>query len=219
MGKFNDLTGQRFGKLTVIKRVGSDCHKNALWLCECDCGSGTTIVPGTKLVLGKIKSCGCYRSNVLATIHKKYFDPWVKYLAIHKLGAMKARCYDRSREDYPRYGGRGITICDEWLNDPLLFAKWSLENGYKPGLSIDRIDNNKGYSPDNCRWIPLNKQSSNRRICRYLIVNNEAKTIGEWADIIGVHRSGLYRKSDDEVVEIVSNFLDQRELSQSGLCF
>jgi hypothetical protein len=106
--------------------------------------------------------------------------------------AMKQRCYNTNNSGYPNYGGRGITICDEWLdanNGLVNFRNWAMSNGYNDNLSIDRIDNNKGYSPDNCRWADAKTQSRNRRTNHLFTVECETKTLIEWCEIYGIDRT------------------------------
>lgn len=113
---------------------------------------------------------------------------------IHAFCHMKGRCYDKTNKRYADWGARGIKICDEWLNSPDEFVKWSLENGYKPGLSIDRIDNDLGYSPDNCRWVTLAENNQNRRSSRFYTINGETKNLQQWCDFYKVSRPMVERR-------------------------
>lgn len=107
---------------------------------------------------------------------------------------MKTRCYNKNCADYPAYGGRGITVCDLWKDDFVEFFYWALKHGWKQGLSIERIDCNCGYSPENCKWIPLNEQSANRRTVKKIAYNGETHSVSEWARIIGISRKTLERR-------------------------
>ena len=124
---------------------------------------------------------------------------------------MVARCHNPKHNYYFNYGARGITVCDEWRNDRLKFIKWSYENGYKEGLSIDRIDNSKGYSPTNCRWTDRRTQQNNTRKNRFIEVNGERHTLSEWSRIKGIskhtieHRLNLGWLPEDSVLLPISN--------------
>ena len=165
MSKVIDLTGQRFVRLTVIERRESTKDGQATWLCQCDCGN-QSVVTGGHLRTGHSTSCGCLqiekRSQGNHVIHGK------KHTRLYGVWAgMKKRCYNPKYEAYNRYGGRGITVCDEWLHDFGAFYDWAMDNGYDESAAygkctLDRIENDKGYSPENCRWVDMKTQSNNR---------------------------------------------------------
>lgn len=191
MGNFIDLTGNRYGRLTVIERVQN--AKRTKWRCKCDCGNIKEVY-SFNLMAGKIKSCGCLRqetaailaSNLSRTTHSQSKTPMYKVWA-----AMKDRCFNKENSEYHNYGGRGITVCEEWKNDFKEFYDWSIKNGYKQGLSIDRINGDKNYCPENCRWTTAKVQGNNTRRNHWIEYNGEIHTIAEWADIKGIKYNTL----------------------------
>ncbi len=168
MPAFVDLTGQRFGRLTVLektnKRSASGC---VYWKCRCDCGK-IKIVNGSALRSGSQQSCGCQRIDFLKStpIHKTHGGE--KERLYHVWRGMIDRCYYPSHNRYKDYGGRGIFICDEWRHDYAAFREWAMANGYDPEAprgqcTIDRIDVDGPYAPWNCRWVSMDIQVHNRR--------------------------------------------------------
>ena len=119
---------------------------------------------------------------------------------------MKNRCYNKNSKDYKDYGARGIGVCDEWKTDFESFYAWSIKNGWKKGLTIERLDVNKGYSPDNCKWIPMSEQSKNRRTVRRITYNGETHTITGWAKILGISRRTLTARLDSKNFTIEQAF-------------
>ena len=189
MGKLIDLTGQRFGRLTVIERTNQSPGEEVRWLCKCSCGK-TVEVDAKSLRKGKTKSCGCYRKDATSSRFRKHGatvrdkkTPDYRIYSIWR--GMLDRCYRQGNHRYKLYGGRGISVCDEW-HDFATFQRWAMENGYKDGLTIDRIDNQKGYSPENCQWATPLEQTRNRRITRRITFMGHTMTVREWASMIGV---------------------------------
>lgn len=191
-----EMVGKRFGRWTVIERVDKDVD-GTYWLCRCDCGT-ERVVNGRGLRTGKSVSCGCYAREVtsrrmknLTPEEKMKFARYTHRQSDSRLyciwWGMRERCYRPSKAEYKYYGGRGITICDEWLEDFMNFYNWAMANGYEDHLSIDRIDVNGNYCPENCRWATHKEQCNNRRQNRFLKFNGETHTVKEWADIIGIN--------------------------------
>lgn len=176
-----DLTGERFSHLVVIEYAGKNHRRESLWRCRCDCGN-ETIVRGDVLRRGTTKGCGCGK-GLKHGYHKK---PWYS-----SYKAMMERCYLPSSGSYNRYGGQGITVCDEW-HDINGFAEWAESSGFATGLTIDRIDSSKGYSPDNCRWATKKQQSNNRKNTIYYTYKGETKALTDWATIFDINRFTLY---------------------------
>lgn len=192
MGKFEDLTGRKFAMLTVLKRAGTDKQGNALWLCRCDCGRTTSTARSNELKSGIRKSCGCLRDERALNFGKSQTKHGKSSSRLYNIWShMKSRCYDENNSRFKDYGGRGILICYEWRNDFQVFYEWSISNGYRKGLTIDRIDNNGNYEPANCRWASQIEQSNNRRTCRTITHKGETHTVREWALITGLNYGTL----------------------------
>lgn len=198
MGKLIDITGQKFGRLEVVSY--SHSNRGAYWLCKCDCGN-TSVARGTALRAGEIKSCGCgsleaARRNAEASRTKHGFSN--KERLYHTWKSMKRRCYSPNDKRAEFYIEKGVVVCDEWRNDYLAFRNWALANGYREDLSIDRIDNDGDYCPENCRWatdkIQANNQSRNHRIT----YGGETHTVSEWADILGLSYSTMIHRVQRE---------------------
>jgi len=166
MGKIIDLTGQRFGRLEVIERHPGGGHKqHVMWRCICDCGKQTT-VNGYSLRSGATTSCGCYGREQASETNKKHGGSRRERL-YRVWCSMRNRCENPYDKNYEYYGGRGIKVCAEWA-DYAAFREWALSNGYNPDAphgqcTLDRIDVNRGYCPDNCRWVDMKAQANNRR--------------------------------------------------------
>lgn len=181
--RYEDLTGRRFGRLIVLERTDSHIKKNGdkqtAFLCRCDCGNVRKVL-AYNLKNGHTTSCGCeaFRKRVAAkTTHNeagtRLYRIWTK---------MKGRCTNPNDPAYKRYGGCGRTLCEEWKHYER-FRDWALANGYADNLSIDRINNEKGYSPDNCRWATPKQQANNTRKNRIIEFNGETHTLSEWGEI------------------------------------
>ena len=178
--KIHDLVGQRFGRLTVIEQAGINKYKKALFSCICDCGKCCEVI-GSKLVSGHTKSCGCLQKEKASKRMTTHGNSMTRLAGIWY--GMRKRCGDPNSKEY---GGRGIKICDEWLNSFQAFYEWAMENGYSNDLTIDRIDVNGNYEPSNCRWTTSKVQNNNRSNNRFMTFNGETHTMAEWADITGI---------------------------------
>lgn len=173
-----DIKGKKFGHLTVLCRVESDRFGKSRWKCICDCGK-ETISSGSSLVSGKTRSCGCTRSASNST-------HGMSKTRLHWIWrGIKDRCYNPNNTHYYLYGKRGIFMCDEWKNDFTEFAKWANSHGYSETLTIDRIDNDNGYCPENCRWVTRPQQCVNKRTNLKFEYNGETKALSEWCKIFG----------------------------------
>lgn len=180
MGKIIDLTGQRFGRLTVVERAKNrNRSKDAYWLCCCDCGQ-ETVVCGKSLRVELTKSCGCLnreKNKSHGGSESRLYRIWV---------GMKARCNNSKCHSFPRYGGRGIAVCTEWERDFSAFQEWAKANGYRDELTLDRIDNDKGYCPENCRWVPMYIQVNNRSNNCFLTLDGRTQTVAQWSRELGI---------------------------------
>lgn len=193
--RYKDITGQRFGKLVAQKYLYTDpTHRTAVWLCKCDCGNMTKI--RADVLKSQTRSCGC-----LQTEHARAMGPQNKthglvgtrlYRIYH---GMLARCYRKSCPAYKNYGGRGIKMCNEWKQNILAFYDWAQAAGYQDSLSIDRINNDGDYSPDNCRWATHAEQGKNTRTTHYITHNGQTKCVTDWAKELGVCAETIRRRA------------------------
>ena len=171
-----DLVGKRFGKLTVLSPAELNSDKHLLWRCQCDCGNIIN-VRSQSLRNGDTRSCGCLRMQTAREAHTKHgaYKNRTRRERLYNIYAdMKQRCLNPNSAPYKDYGGRGISICEEWVNDYSAFRGWALANGYSPRLSIDRINNDGNYEPANCRWADAMTQAHNKRPSR--VANRDPAT-------------------------------------------
>lgn len=192
--------GTVYGRLTVIRKeevktTNTKCGKRTFsqWFCECSCGN--MVVVTTRYLKTRVPSCGCWGKEIKKSSENKYKTHGSTKTRLYKIWrSMIARCYNENHIHYNNYGGSGVTICDEWLNDFSVFKSWSLENGYGDNLSIDRIDGLSGYSPYNCRWA-TNKEQSRNTVSNVIVTSNdgEQKAMIEWCEFFELDKKGYHR--------------------------
>lgn len=186
MVKFIDLTGRVFGRLTVIKRVPNKKAGTTLWECRCICGN-KTVTSTSSLKSGLCRSCGCLHREAASQQGKKSATHNKTNTRLYRVwGNMKTRCYNKKNKNYERWGSRGIYVCDAWLHDFQAFYDWAVSSGYGDGKTLDRVDNNGPYSPENCRWATPKEQARNTRKNKYIIYNGEMHLLVEWSEILGI---------------------------------
>lgn len=210
MGKFKDLKGLKFNYWTVIKPVGKNSSGQIKWECICDCGT-ISIVDSVTLTHNRSKSCGCYRiesqskraSKHRATIRKKkdrLYSIW---------SGMKYRCYNKNNSAYKWYGAKGITVCEDWFLNYECFKDWSLNNGYNDNLTIDRIDNYKGYSPENCQWITNEENAKKHRNTIWITINGISESLRGWARILNVPHYKIIYMLNSKGMEYTENYIKE----------
>lgn len=187
--RFHDLTGKIFGRLTVVDRApnkGTGAETRAMWRCVCECG-GESVIACYTLKGGNTRSCGCLKVDVAVQNGKAkqthgmtHTPAWICWMS------MGQRCRNKNRSDYENYGGRGITICKRWET----FEHFLADMGPPPvGFSLDRIDVNGNYEPENCRWATTVEQGRNRRNNRILTIDGVAATLAEWCELYGINET------------------------------
>lgn len=194
MSKAVDLTNQKFGRLLVVKRMGSDKFKHSIWLCKCDCGN-IKIIASNHLKRGNTKSCGCLAKEILS---KRMSRHNMNGTRINRIWLrMKNRCNNKNDEHYKNYGERGIKVCNEWNdkeNGFMNFYNWAMQNGYKSDLTIDRIDVNGNYEPNNCRWITMFDQQSNKRNNYFIEYYGKRYTISQLSRHLKISKDTLRQR-------------------------
>lgn len=188
-----NLDGQKFGMLTVLERDYSRKSRKAYWLCECDCGNLKSVRSDS--LQTQTKSCGCLRDEqAIVNVMVNHTHKQSKSRLHNRWLGLKQRCVNPNNSSYKNYGERGIVVCDEWKDDFLAFKKWAMSNGYNDDLSIERIDVNKGYSPNNCTWIPMSEQATNRTSTIWLTHDGETLNIKQWAEKLGLKYGTLHSR-------------------------
>lgn len=207
--RLDDLTGHRFGRLIVLRRVqNKPGSKRTRWLCQCDCGA-LKEVGSDELKNGNTQSCGCYRREYISAAKATHRGTSER---LHRVWSdMKRRCSNPHDEKYPLYGARGITVCDEWM-EYVPFRNWAMSTGYDPNArygqcTLDRIDTDGPYSPENCRWSTAREQANNRRNNHLLFCDGQSHSIAEWSRIAGIPYGTLLSRvnargwSDEEAIK------------------
>lgn len=185
MPPYIDMTGMRYGRLTAMKRVKNSKNGQTMWQFKCECGK-EIVTTGWAARSGHTTSCGCFLSETTASLKYSHGMARTRIYKIYQ--KMKERCYKETDKSYSRYGGRGISICDDWSGENGFdnFYKWSIKNGYSEDLTIDRMDNDGNYEPNNCRWTNAIVQANNRRNNRFVTYKGQTKTISEWSKETGI---------------------------------
>lgn len=209
-----NLIGCRFERLEVVAEaddiISRSGYRTACWECKCDCGNNI-VVRGKSLMSGETKSCGCLQKELASARLTKHGGFGSRLYAVWN--SMRQRCNNPNHHAYKNYGGRGIRICSEW-DDFEKFKYWAIQNGYdetaKRGeCTLDRIDVNGNYCPENCRWANMKEQSSNRRDSIILNLDGQKKSLMDWADVFGVNYCTAWKRfSNGRPVEDV--FADHR---------
>ena len=179
--------GEKFGRLTVLNESRID----GIWWCECKCDCGKAIsIKKNYIIRGHKRSCGCLRAETYKTMNRKHGYSTTKLGRVYN--SMCQRCSNPNNIGYKHYGDRGIQVCAEWKNNPASFYEWAISNGYKEGLTIDRINVNGNYEPTNCRWIPQKEQGFNRTDNVFYEMDGVRKTETEWVEEYGINK-GTFR--------------------------
>lgn len=184
MGKFVDITGEKYGRLVAIRSTENRTKSGGVvWLFKCECGKYKQI-SANSVRSGLVRSCGC-----IVIKHKmagtRLYNIWTD---------MKQRCYNSNYYEFHLWGGRGIIVCEEWRNDFQAFYDWAMNNGYSDDLSLDRIDSTGNYEPSNCRWASAKEQARNTSHNRKIIIDGVAKLLCEWLEISPITASTYHKR-------------------------
>lgn len=174
--KLVNLVGERFGRLLVIEKADS-LNKHTRWLCQCDCGN-KCVVHGTSLKTGNTTSCGCFKTEKLKKLYSGVRQNDLHLYAVWN--GIKQRCFNKNHRSYHDYGDRGITMDKGWADNYETFYNWAIQNGYREGLEIDRIDYDGDYCPSNCRFVDKDIQANNKRNVKLYTINGITKSLSQW---------------------------------------
>lgn len=186
-----DIAGQRFGRLVALRPTSQRRSGKVMWLCQCDCGN-TTLATSNNLKTGGTRSCGCLYRETVGDARRKHGMTGTRIYGIWK--AMRSRCLNVNNKSYENYGGRGISVCNEWGGEDGFknFHDWSMKHGYADNLTIDRIDVNGDYTPNNCRWITQHEQTRNKRNTINITAHGKTMCLADWTAKYGDHIHYLY---------------------------
>lgn len=187
-GKVQNLKGNKYDRLLVLDFIGIGNDGKARWDCVCDCGRHITM---SGSILKKDRSHSCPHCKNVSFWSRKETHRESKTRLYSIYYNMRKRCENDNAVNYDNYGGRGITVCELWRSSYEAFSNWAHENGYTDELTLDRIDSNGNYCPENCRWVTYKEQGLNTRANNRITFNGETMTLTEWADKIGIKRSTL----------------------------
>ena len=190
----SDFIGKKFGRLEVISFSHKDKYYKKYYVCKCCCGNFTTVLQ-KNLISGNTKSCGClWKEKKKKSLTKHNMRHSTLY---GKWAGMIQRTKNKNKKDYKNYGGRGIKVCEEWSNKKYgssNFISWALKKGYRDGLTIDRIDVNGNYCPENCRWIGLKEQQRNKRNNNFITYKGKTLCATDWETLMGFRRGLIYAR-------------------------
>lgn len=193
MMKYKCISGQKFGRLTALYRLHNTKGRTK-WLCVCECGNLVEVLSNS-LLSNRTKSCGCLHNEISSIVGKRNTKHKKCNHRLYRVwSTIKDRCYNMNSKDYNNYGGRGIKMYDDWRNDFQVFYEWAMSNGYDDNLTIDRIDNNGNYEPNNCRWFTITQQNRNKRTCKYYTIGGETRCLSEWCEIYNVRYSKVWQR-------------------------
>lgn len=218
----NDLTGKKFGRLTVLKKDGKE-NGNQMYLCQCECGN-TVRVYHSNLTRGLSKSCGCLQKEETS---KRFTKHGMRNSKLYNTYTnMMNRCNDPKNKRYSSYGGRGIKVCDAWSQGFERFMEWALSSGYVEGLTIDRIDVDGDYCPKNCRWATVKQQANNQRKTIFIEIESQKKSLKEWTSFMGWkygtyaarHRKEQFPFTEEEIEMIKIKIQRSEQLCHANPC-
>lgn len=186
------MIGKRFGKLTVISKSEERAKNGTIkYICQCDCGN-TSIIRGDHLRSGETLSCGCLIKKYGITKYTKEGQSTINQRLYSIYDKMKQRCYNKNNNAFKYYGSRGIKIYQPWLDDFMIFYNWAVNNGYSDNLTIDRIDVNGNYEPNNCRWVTYEEQNNNTRRNVHITYNGKTQSVSQWSRDLNIPINRIY---------------------------